>query len=50
VSDIDTAVVSSLEALDLNRPIREAGILIASVNVRFGGKADIARRLSDFCF
>jgi hypothetical protein len=26
VSDIDTAVVDSLKALDLNRPIREADV------------------------
>jgi hypothetical protein len=26
VSDIDTAVVDSLKALDLNRPIREAAL------------------------
>jgi hypothetical protein len=34
VSDIDTAVVDSLKALDPNRPIREA---------------DIARSLNDLC-
>jgi hypothetical protein len=39
VSDIDTAVVSSLEALDLNRPIREADILAALSYVRFRGQS-----------
>ena len=33
-SDIDTAVVVSLKALDLNRPIREADIGARSENVR----------------
>jgi hypothetical protein len=33
VSDIDTAVVDSLKALDPNRPIREADIAVASQNV-----------------
>jgi hypothetical protein len=37
VSDIDTAVVSSLEALDLNRPIREADMPVVLRNVRFWG-------------
>jgi hypothetical protein len=32
VSDIDTAVVDSLKALDPNRPIREADILEPSVS------------------
>jgi hypothetical protein len=35
VSDIDTAVVDSLKALDLKRPIREADIVAALPNVRF---------------
>jgi len=35
--------VDSLKTLDPNRPIREADILIAWANVRFQGKADIAR-------
>jgi hypothetical protein len=37
VSDIDTAVVSSLKALDPNRPIREADIPAALSNVCFRG-------------
>jgi hypothetical protein len=35
VSDIDTAVVDSLKALDLKRPIREADMAAALPNVRF---------------
>jgi hypothetical protein len=35
VSDIDTAVVSSLKALDPKRPIREADIRISQNGVRF---------------
>ncbi len=35
VSDIDTAVVDSLKALDPNRPIREADIHCGSWNVRY---------------
>jgi hypothetical protein len=35
VSDIDTAVVDSLKALDPKRPIREADIGAALPNVRF---------------
>jgi hypothetical protein len=34
VSDIDTATVDSLKALDPNRPIREADIGLARSNVR----------------
>ena len=34
-SDIDTAVVVSLKALDPNRPIREADITNSSSHVRF---------------
>ena len=37
VSDIDTALVDSLKALDPNRPIREADISIELTNVRFWG-------------
>jgi hypothetical protein len=37
VSDIDTAVVSSLKALDPNRPIREADIALMPTDVRFRG-------------
>ena len=33
-SDIDIAVVVSLKALDLNRPIREADITVIQQNVR----------------
>jgi hypothetical protein len=36
-SDADAAVVDSLKALDLSRPIREADITIALTNVRFWG-------------
>jgi hypothetical protein len=35
VSDIDTAVVDSLKALDPNRPIREADIPSTSRDVRY---------------
>jgi hypothetical protein len=42
VSDIDTAVVDGLKALDLNRPIREADIDQHGRDVRFVPKADIA--------
>jgi hypothetical protein len=35
VSDIDTAVVDSLKALDPNRPIREADMARAVQNFRF---------------
>jgi len=34
-SDIDTATLDSLKALDLNRPIREADIRDRERNVRF---------------
>ena len=34
VSDIDTAVVDSLKALDLERPIREADICQGAPDVR----------------
>ena len=40
-SDIDAAVVDSLKALDLNRPIREADIAGRQWNVRFVPEADI---------
>jgi hypothetical protein len=35
VSDIDTAVVESLKALDPNRPIREADMAVSEVDVCF---------------
>jgi hypothetical protein len=35
VSDIDTAVVDSLKALDPNRPIREADMTHCGANVGF---------------
>jgi hypothetical protein len=35
VSDIDTAVVDSLKALDPNRPIREADMVYRTANVCF---------------
>jgi hypothetical protein len=42
VSDIDTAVVDSLEALDPDRPIREADMASVLPNVRlYPAKADI---------
>jgi hypothetical protein len=41
VSDIDTEAVDSLKALDPDRPIREADILFAPVDVRFWPKADL---------
>jgi hypothetical protein len=34
VSDTDTAVVKSLKALDPNRPIREADVLVTRTDVR----------------
>jgi len=37
VSDTDTAVVKSLKALDPNRPIREADILVVLSDARFRG-------------
>ena len=39
VSDIDTAVVQSLKALDPKRPIREADIPMRSSDVRFRGNS-----------
>ena len=42
-SDIDAAVVDSLKALDLNRPIREADIAEYDWDVRFVPKGDILR-------
>ena len=39
-SDIDTATLDSLKALDPNRPIREADIVHSGRNVRFVPKAD----------
>jgi len=41
-SDADAAVVDSLKALDLNRPIREADIGTQLRNVRFVPKADVS--------
>jgi len=38
VSDIDTAVVQSLKALDPKRPIREADMLSRFRDVRFRGR------------
>jgi hypothetical protein len=35
VSDIDTAVVDSLKALDPNRPIREADVVLTAANGSF---------------
>jgi len=40
-SDADAAVVDSLKALDLNRPIREADIAERNRHVRFVPQADI---------
>jgi hypothetical protein len=40
VSDIDTAAVDSLKALDPNRPIREADMCGATGNVRYELIAD----------
>jgi hypothetical protein len=37
VSDIDSVAVDSLIALDPNRPIREADMLLTTRNVRFRG-------------
>ena len=42
VSDIDTAPMEGLKALDPKRPIREADMCGATSDVRFGPKADIA--------
>jgi hypothetical protein len=42
VSDIDTAVVDGLKALDPKRPIREADVCSAQAHGRYGPKADIA--------
>jgi len=41
-SDIDTAVVDSLKALDLKRPIREADMLCPTPNDRFVPKPEIS--------
>ncbi|MGE5163308.1 MAG: hypothetical protein ACM3IH_04705, partial [Sphingobacteriales bacterium] len=41
VSDIDTAVMEGLKALDPNRPIREADMCGALAHVRFRPLADI---------
>jgi hypothetical protein len=43
VSDIDTAVADSLEALDPDRPIREADIATAFADVGAGEKRRISR-------
>ena len=43
VSDIDTAVVDSLKALDPKRPIREADNSTAPAFVRFWTKANKSR-------
>ena len=43
VSDIDTAVVASLKALDPDRPIREADICSAAARVRFTPNTDRER-------
>jgi len=40
-SDIDTAVVDSLKALDPKRPIREADISPAAKSVCFGPRGDL---------
>ena len=48
-SDIDTAMVDSLKALDPERPIREADMCIALDDVRFGPISDIAASLTDQC-
>jgi hypothetical protein len=45
VSDIDTAAVESLKALDPDRPIREADMCGATMDVGFGPKADIDRSI-----
>ena len=47
MSDIDTAVVDSLKALDPKRPIREADIAAELSNVRFTPKADIVKHRHD---
>jgi len=39
-SDADAAVVDSLKALDLNRPIREADIIFALVVLKLAGLAE----------
>ena len=41
-SDADAAVVDSLKALDLNRPIREADMVQHDRDVRFVPEADIS--------
>ena len=43
VSDINTAVVDSLKALDPKRPIREADIFLRRWRSAFDGQADIAQ-------
>ncbi len=48
MSDIDIAVVDSLKALDLKRPIREADIEMNTTDIRFLGKDGvIGRQLVD---
>jgi len=44
VSDIDTAPMEGLKALDPKRPIREADMCGATRDVRFGPIADIVIR------
>ena len=38
MSDIDTGVADSLKVLDPRRPIREADMLVVSLDVRFRGQ------------
>ena len=46
VSDIDTAPMEGLKALDPKRPIREADMCVAIAHVLFGPIADILCRYS----
>jgi hypothetical protein len=48
VSDIDTAVLDSLKALDPKRPIREADMVKEAGDVASGPKADAAESLLDY--
>ena len=46
MSDIDTALVDRLKALDPNRPIREADIRLASLDLRRRGRYKACSTLS----
>jgi hypothetical protein len=48
-SDVDPVMVDSLKALDPNRPIREADILIPLANARFRGNIGHRSNIPNVC-